>query len=71
MKPQAGIITAVVAAFLTSALGGSRVQIGGPACAFVALLAPIVAVHGPDGLVVCTLLSGLMLIAMGLAGSAP
>ncbi len=68
LKPEAGIITAVVAGFLISALGGSRVQIGGPAGAFIAVLAPIVAVHGPEGLVVCTLLSGLMLIAMGLAG---
>lgn len=68
LKPEAGIVTAVVAGFLISALGGSRVQIGGPAGAFIAVLAPIVAIHGPEGLVVCTLLSGLMLIAMGLAG---
>lgn len=68
LKPQAGIVTAVVAGFLISALGGSRVQIGGPAGAFIAILAPIVALHGPEGLVVCTLLSGFMLIAMGLAG---
>jgi len=68
LKPEAGIVTAVVAGFLISALGGSKVQIGGPAGAFIAILAPIVAVHGPEGLVVCTLLSGLMLIGMGLAG---
>jgi len=68
LKPEAGIVTAVVGGFLISALGGSKVQIGGPAGAFIAVLAPIVAVHGPEGLVVCTLLSGLMLIVMGLAG---
>ncbi len=68
LKPETGIVTAVVAGFLISALGGSKVQIGGPAGAFIGILAPIVATHGPEGLVVCTLLSGLMLIVMGLAG---
>ena len=68
LKPQAGIVTAIVAGFLTSALGGSRVQIGGPAGAFIAILAPIVALHGVDGLIACTFLSGLMLILMGFAG---
>src|SRR5262245_15260565 len=68
LKPEVGLFTGVVAGFLISALGGSRVQIGGPAGAFIAILAPIVAVHGREGLVVCTLLAGLMLLAMGFAG---
>lgn len=68
LKPEAGLFTGVVAGFLVAALGGSKVQIGGPAGAFVAVLAPIVAAHGPGGLMVCTLLAGVMLILMGLAG---
>ena len=68
LKPEVGIITAVIAGFITSALGGSRVQIGGPAGAFIAILAPIVALYGPEGLVVCTLLAGVMLLVMGLTG---
>jgi len=48
-----------------SALGGSRVQIGGPAGAFVPLLAPIVMLHGAEGLVVCTLMAGVILIVAG------
>ena len=68
LKPEVGIVTAVVAGLLTSLLGGSRVQIGGPAGAFIPILAPIVALHGPHGLVVCVLMAGLILIGMGLAG---
>lgn len=67
LKPEAGIFTAVVAGFLISALGGSRVQIGGPAGAFIPILVPIVAVHGPAGLMVCALMAGIILIGMGLA----
>src|SRR6267142_5221943 len=67
LKPEVGIFTAVVGGLLVSALGGSRVQIGGPAGAFVPLLAPIVAVHGPEGLVVCSLMAGIVLIVMGAA----
>src|SRR5690349_5701707 len=65
LKPEVGIFTAVVGGLLVSAFGGSRVQIGGPAGAFVPLLAPIVALHGPEGLVVCSLMAGLVLIALG------
>lgn len=68
LKPEVGIFTAVAAGFLISVLGGSRVQIGGPAGAFIPILAPIVATHGPQGLVVCVLMAGLILIVMGVAG---
>src|SRR5882672_8278304 len=67
LKPEVGIFTAVIGGLLVSALGGSRVQIGGPAGAFVPLLAPIVAMHGPEGLVVCALLAGIILIGLGAA----
>lgn len=65
LKPEVGIYTAIIGGFLISLLGGSRVQIGGPAGAFVPLLAPIVALHGPQGLVACALIAGVILIALG------
>ena len=65
LKPEIGIITAIIGGFLVSALGGSRVQIGGPAGAFVPLLAPIVMLHGPEALVVCALMAGVILFALG------
>lgn len=65
LKPEIGIFTAIIGGFLVSALGGSRVQIGGPAGAFVPLLAPIVLVHGPEALVACALMSGMMLFVLG------
>ncbi len=65
VKPEIGLFTAIIGGFLVSALGGSRVQIGGPAGAFVPLLAPIVMRHGPEALVVCTLLAGVILIVLG------
>lgn len=65
LKPEVGIFTSIIAGFLISVLGGSRVQIGGPAGAFVPLLAPIVMVHGPDGLVVCALMAGVILFVLG------
>jgi SulP family sulfate permease len=68
LKPEVGIVTAIVGGLIVAALGGSRVQIGGPAGALISILAPIVATHGPEGLVVCTLLAGVMLLGMGLAG---
>ena len=68
VTPQAGIYTAVVAGFLISALGGSRVQIGGPTGAFVVIVAGIVAKFGMSGLVVATVMAGIMLILMGLTG---
>ena len=67
LKPEVGLFTAIIGGFLVSAFGGSRVQIGGPAGAFVPLLAPIVAVHGPQGLVVSALIAGVILIVLGLA----
>ena len=65
LKPEIGIFTAIVGGFLVSALGGSRVQIGGPAGAFVPLLAPIVLLHGPQALVVCALMAGVILFVLG------
>src|SRR5262245_25115290 len=68
VTPQAGIYTAVVAGFLISALGGSRVQIGGPTGAFVVIVAGIVAKFGMSGLVVATVMAGIMLVLTGLTG---
>jgi SulP family sulfate permease len=65
--PDKGLVTAVVAGFLISALGGSRFQIGGPTGAFVVVVFNVIARHGYDGLVLATLLAGLMLVAAGLA----
>ena len=67
-SPQSGVYTAVVAGFLVSALGGSRVQIGGPTGAFVVVVSGIIAHHGLDGLYMCTLLAGILLVIMGLTG---
>ncbi len=67
MSPTAGIWTAIVAGFLISAFGGSRVQIGGPTGAFIPIVYGIVAVHGVQNLLVATMLAGLMLLAMGFA----
>lgn len=61
--PDKGLVTAVVAGFLISALGGSRVQIGGPTGAFVVVVVDVINRHGYDGLVLATLLAGLILIA--------
>ncbi len=66
LQPQAGLITAVVAGFLISLLGGSRVQIGGPAGAFIVIVYGILERHGPANLLLATLLSGAMLMLMGL-----
>src|SRR5437016_4949603 len=65
VEPSRGLWTAIVASFLISALGGSLVQIGGPTGAFVPILFGIVAKYGYDGLVVATLLAGVMLVVMG------
>ena len=67
VPPERGLYTAIVAGFLISALGGSRVQIGGPTGAFVVIVYGIVARFGYDGLVICTLLAGAFLILLGLA----
>jgi len=68
LSPQAGIYCAVVTGFLISALGGSRVQIGGPTGAFVVVVAAIVAKHGIDGLFMCTMMAGVLLFVMGATG---
>lgn len=68
LAPQVGLYTAVVAGFLISALGGSRVQIGGPTGAFVVVVASIAAKYGFDGLVVCAIMAGFILVALGLTG---
>ena len=65
--PVQGLITAVVAGFLISAFGGSRFQIGGPTGAFVVVVYGVIARYGYDGLLLATLMAGLMLIAAGLA----
>src|ERR1051325_7997072 len=66
--PQAGIYTAVVAGFLISALGGSRIQIGGPTGAFVVIVAGIVAKHGLSGLLMVTLMAGILLLVIAWSG---
>ncbi len=68
LTPQAGIYCAIVTGFLISALGGSKTQIGGPTGAFVVVVAGIVAAHGVDGLFVCTVMAGVLLIIMGVTG---
>src|SRR6266536_3078416 len=65
VKPEAGIFTAVVAGFLISALGGSRVQIGGPTGAFVVIVYGIIAKYGLDNLLICTVMAGVILLVMG------
>src|SRR5262252_336566 len=64
-KPEQGLYTAIVAGFLVSICGGSRVQIAGPTGAFIVVLAAVTAKHGIDGLQIATFLAGLMLIALG------
>ena len=66
VTPDRGLYTAIIAGFLISALGGSRVQIGGPTGAFVVLVYSIVQQHGVDGLTIATIMAGLLLIGFGL-----
>jgi SulP family sulfate permease len=65
LTPQAGIYCAVFTGFLISLLGGSKTQIGGPTGAFVVVIAAIVAAHGVDGLFMCTMMAGVLLVIMG------
>jgi sulfate permease, SulP family len=67
VSPEKGLITAVVGGFLVSFLGGSRVQIGGPTGAFIVILYGIVQQYGINGLVVATIMSGIILMIMGFA----
>lgn len=64
-SPAQGLVTAVVARFLISALGGSHVQIGGPTGAFIVVVAGVIAEHGYDGLVLATLMAGIILLIAG------
>jgi SulP family sulfate permease len=68
VKPEQGLITAIVAGFLISALGGSRVQIGGPTGAFIVIVYGVVQQHGYGGLALATVMAGAMLVFMGLTG---
>ena len=66
LKPEAGLFTAIIAGFLISALGGSRVQIGGPAGAFIVIVYGIVEHYGLANLILATAMSGVLLFLMGL-----
>jgi SulP family sulfate permease len=68
LTPQAGIYCAIVTGFIISALGGSKFQIGGPTGAFVVVVAGIVAEHGINGLFMCTMMAGVLLIILGATG---
>lgn len=68
VSPDRGLFTAIVAGFIISALGGSRVQIGGPTGAFVVIVYSIVQRYGLDGLMVATLMAGVLLVALGFGG---
>jgi SulP family sulfate permease len=68
VAPEAGIYTAIAGGFLVSAFGGSRCQIAGPTGAFVVIVAGVVAKFGVAGLLICTMMAGVMLVLMGLTG---
>jgi hypothetical protein len=68
LTPQAGIYCAMITGFLISVLGGSKTQIGGPTGAFVVVVAGIVATHGVDGLFMCTMMAGVLLVILGVTG---
>jgi SulP family sulfate permease len=68
LPPESGIYTAIITGFLISALGGSMVQIGGPTGAFVVVVSGIVAQHGAEGLFMCTMMGGVLLVILGATG---
>jgi SulP family sulfate permease len=68
VTPQAGIYTAIVGGFLVSLLGGSRIQIGGPTGAFVVIVAGIIAAHGLSGLLMVTMMAGVILLVLAFTG---
>src|SRR5258705_7735269 len=68
VTPQAGLYCAIVTGFVISAFGGSKTQIGGPTGAFVVVVAGIIAKHGLDGLFVCTMMAGVLLVLLGVTG---
>ena len=67
VSPEKGLVTAIIAGFIISAMGGSRVQIGGPTGAFIVIVYGIVQAHGINGLIIATFMAGVMLIMMGFA----
>jgi SulP family sulfate permease len=67
VSPEKGLYTAIIAGFIISAMGGSRVQIGGPTGAFIVIVYGIVQIHGVNGLIIATFMAGVMLIIMGFA----
>jgi SulP family sulfate permease len=67
VSPEKGLLTAIIAGFIISAFGGSRVQIGGPTGAFIVIVYGIVQTYGVDGLIIATFIAGVMLIIMGVA----
>jgi len=69
MGATAGLVTAIVAGAIAAIFGGSRVQVSGPTGAMTVVLLPIIAVHGPDGVLVVGLLAGLILVGLGYAGA--
>lgn len=66
-SPYQGLVTAIVAGFLISALGGSRLQVGGPTGAFVVVVHQVIADHGYDGLILATVIAGILLVLLGVA----
>jgi SulP family sulfate permease len=68
VTPQAGIYTAIAGGLIVSALGGSRIQIGGPTGAFVVIVAGIIARHGVSGLLMVTMMAGVMLLVLAITG---
>ena len=66
VTPDKGLITSVVAGALISVFGGSRFQVGGPAAAFIVIVASVIAAHGYDGLLLATFIAGGLLIVAGL-----
>jgi len=67
VSPEKGLATAIIAGFIISAMGGSRVQIGGPTGAFIVIVYGIVQTYGVSGLIIATFMAGVMLIIMGFA----
>ena len=65
VSPEKGIITAIIAGFIVSLLGGSKVQIGGPTGAFIVIIYGIIQQYGESGLIVATLMAGVILILLG------
>jgi len=68
VAPQAGLYCAIVTGFVISAFGGSKTQIGGPTGAFVVVVAGIIAKHGIEGLFICTMMAGVLLVLLGVTG---